>query len=92
MSRPQDEGAAVPSGAKDAVFVSSVPLPTDSIPVSGFEFDHHQDHDVSVVDLVRGMSSMGFQASAIGDAVRIINDMVRRYKSHVPCMGNLNPF
>jgi deoxyhypusine synthase len=32
---------------------------------------------VSVEDLVSGMANMGFQASALGEAVRIINDMVR---------------
>ena len=45
--------------------------------VRGIDFNLHRTKDISVVDLVEGMCNMGFQASAIGDAVRIINDMVR---------------
>lgn len=68
-SRPPDE-------AKAAVFVSSDPIPEGLQSVQGIDFNLHENGDISVVDLVEGMSSMGFQASAIGDAVRIINGMV----------------
>jgi deoxyhypusine synthase len=66
-----------PSNAKEAVFVASDPIPRGIQQVRGIDFNSHQDADISVVDMVDGMSSMGFQASAIGDAVRIINEMVR---------------
>lgn len=73
-------GSHAPDEAKDAVFVSSDPVPEGMRPVHGTDFDLHRDRDISVVDLVEGMSSTGFQASAIGDAVRIINEMVRRHQ------------
>lgn len=75
---------AAPKDAKDAVFVASTTLPIGTQEVQGFDFDHHKNQDVSVKDLVKGMSSMGFQASAIGDAVQIINDMVRSRIIHWP--------
>ncbi len=75
----KDSGNSVPTAAKDAVFMTSDPVPEGAIPVQGVDFDRHKKDDITVVDLVDGMSNMGFQASAIGDAVRIINEMVRRY-------------
>lgn len=68
-NRPPDE-------AKAAVFVNSDPIPEGLRSVRGIDFNLHDNEDISVVDLVEGMSSMGFQASAIGDAVKIINGMV----------------
>jgi deoxyhypusine synthase len=73
----EQNGNSPPNRAKDAVFVASDPVPEGARIVQGFDFNHHEDEDVSVVDLVDGMSNMGFQASAVGDAVRIINEMVR---------------
>lgn len=78
-TQPKDSGNSAPADAKDAVFVTSDPLPEGAIPVHGIDFNRHKENDISVVDLVDGMSSMGFQASAVGDAVRIINEMVRRH-------------
>ncbi|ERF76518.1 Deoxyhypusine synthase [Endocarpon pusillum Z07020] len=74
-TRPKESGNSAPADAKDAVFVTSDPLPKGAIPVQGIDFDRHKENGISVVDLVEGMSSMGFQASAVGDAVRIINEM-----------------
>ena len=76
---PRRKGNLAPDEAKDAVFVTSNPVPAGSLSVRGIDFNLHSDEDLSVVDLVDGMSTMGFQASAIGDAVRIINEMVRRH-------------
>lgn len=72
------EGNLAANKAKDAVFVTSDPVPEGAQPVQGIDFNLHQDRGISVVDLVEGMTNMGFQASAMGDAVRIINEMVRR--------------
>ena len=74
-----------PADAKDAVFVASDSVPEGVPVVQGIDFDLHRAGDISVVDLVQGMSNMGFQASAIGDAVRIINGMVRRLNSCGRC-------
>jgi deoxyhypusine synthase len=75
-----------PERAKDAVFVASDPVPEGTRIVQGFDFNLRKDEDVSVVDLVDGMSDMGFQASAMGDAVRIINEMVRANHLSGPCL------
>ena len=73
----QDDGNSAPAEAKDAVFVASDPVPEGISEVGGIDFNLHREQDISVADLVEGMSNMGFQASAVGDAVRIINGMVR---------------
>lgn len=66
-----------PDLAKDAVFVTSDPAPDGAHGVQGIDFNLHKDKAISVVDLVEGMKNMGFQASAMCDAIRIINEMVR---------------
>ena len=78
-AQPKDSGNSAPKDAKDAVFMSSIPVPAGVIPVQGIDFNRYKEGVLSVVDLVDGMSNMGFQASAVGDAVRIINKMVRRH-------------
>ena len=71
--------AAPPSKATDAVLVASDPVPEGMQEVQGIDFNDHHGTDITVADLVDGMANMGFQASAVGDAVRIINKMVRQY-------------
>ena len=80
-SEGKPAGNLGPDLAKDAVFVTSDPVPDGAHGVQGIDFNLHKDRAISVVDLVEGMKYMGFQASAIGDAIRIINDMVRRQPS-----------
>ncbi|SLM39645.1 deoxyhypusine synthase [Lasallia pustulata] len=64
-----------PPAAADAVFKPSDPMPQGVRMVRGIEFNDYNRGDVTVNELVAGMAEMGFQASAVGDAVRIINDM-----------------
>lgn len=64
-----------PTLSTDAVLKPSAPVPTDAPQVSGIEFDDYADRDITVAELVSNMSAMGFQASAVADAARIINDM-----------------
>lgn len=95
---PQRDGDLAPIEAKDAVFVASHPVPQGLRVVQGIDFNRRHNGDISVVDLVEGMSDMGFQASAISDAVQIINEMVRRLLlsgpvveqviSDCPCRGH----
>ena len=66
----------VPSHATDAVLKPSDPIPDGAQEVKGIEFDKFRDRDITVQELVSGMAHMGFQASAVSDAVDIINDMV----------------
>lgn len=65
-----------PSAATTAVLKSSDPVPPGVRMVKGIEFNDYEGQDITVNELVAGMADMGFQASAVGDAVRIINDMV----------------
>lgn len=65
-----------PSAAVDAVFKPSDAVPRGTPQVRGIDFDAFRDRDMTVKDMVAGMANMGFQASAVANAVRIINDMV----------------
>ena len=67
-----------PSGATDAVLKPSDPVPDNAIPVQGLDFDNFADRNMTVAELVEGMANMGFQASSIGQAVEIVNGMVRK--------------
>ena len=66
----------VPSAATNAVLKPSDPIPQGVRMVKGIEFNDYKGREITVNELVAGMAEMGFQASAVGDAVRIINDMV----------------
>lgn len=62
----------------DAVLVPSQPVPEGIAQISGIEFDDYKNRDITVSEMLEGMTNMGFQASAAADAVRIINNMVSR--------------
>lgn len=67
-----------PRIATEAVLKLSDPVADSARQVKGVEFDDFRERDMTVKEMVTGMASMGFQASAVADAVRIINDMVRK--------------
>lgn len=75
-AQPGDACNYVPFSASDAVLKASAPLPDGAREVRGIEFDDYRDKDITVEEMVRGMAGMGFQASAVSDAVRIIKEMV----------------
>ncbi|KAI4124490.1 MAG: hypothetical protein LQ347_005717 [Umbilicaria vellea] len=64
-----------PSAATNAVLKPSDPVPQGVRMVKGIEFNDYEGREITVNELVAGMADMGFQASAVGDAIRIINDM-----------------
>lgn len=67
----------VPPAVADAVLVSSCKMPAESKKVEELDFNKINDEGPITVDaLIDGMKNMGFQASSICEAVRIINDMV----------------
>jgi deoxyhypusine synthase len=72
MSSSQQDA---PELATDAVLKKSVDMPSDSVAVSGVDFDDPQNKNIRAVDLVDGMKNMGFQASALGKACEIIDEM-----------------
>lgn len=66
-----------PSGATGAVLKSSDPVPESAVPVKGLDFDAFADRNITVAELVENLASVGFQATSIGQAVDIVNGMVR---------------
>ena len=68
------EGA--PALATDAVLKPSGPVTNGMRKVRGIDFDDYDGQEVTVTDLLAGMKDMGFQASAVAEATRIINGMV----------------
>jgi deoxyhypusine synthase len=74
-SNSKDNGAP-PSSVIDAVLVKSNEMPEGSQKVEELDFNKFAGRPITVDDLISGMNHMGFQASSIGQAVKIINDMV----------------
>lgn len=66
-----------PSGAQAAVLVKSEPVPEEweGKRVKGLEFNDFKGKDISVVDLVKGMEKIGFQASGVAKAVQLVDEM-----------------
>ena len=71
-----DLSMPAPAQATDAVLKPSDPIAEGAVRVTGIDFDDYGERPITVEEMVRGMGSMGFQATAVGEAVRIINDMV----------------
>ncbi|KAG9229887.1 deoxyhypusine synthase [Amylocarpus encephaloides] len=65
---------APPPSASSAVLVRGQ-MPAGSQGVEELDFNKFAGRPITVDDLLTGMNHMGFQASSIGEAVRIINDM-----------------
>ncbi|PVI07657.1 Deoxyhypusine synthase [Periconia macrospinosa] len=68
------QGAA-PSDATNAVLKPSEPVPQGSREVRGVDFNDFAQRAITVEELMRAYAGMGFQATAVGEAVRIINGM-----------------
>lgn len=64
-----------PSAATDAVLVKSVQMPQDAQKVEELDFNKFKGRPITAEDLYEGMKHMGFQATSIGEAIRIINEM-----------------
>jgi deoxyhypusine synthase len=75
---PKNGKNAAPSSVTAAVLKPSDEMPPGSQKVEELDFNAHSSQPITVEELVSGMTHMGFQASSIGEAVRIINGMVGR--------------
>lgn len=64
-----------PSAATEAVLVQSVEMPEDAQQVEELDFNKFKGRPITADDLLQGMKHMGFQASSMCEAVRIINGM-----------------
>lgn len=75
---PEDgnKQSKIPATATNAVLKPSDAVPDGARQVQGVEFDDFRERNMTVRELVSSMANMGFQASAVADAVKIINDMV----------------
>ncbi|KAL0470463.1 deoxyhypusine synthase [Neurospora intermedia] len=69
----------IPSSVADAVLVKSIEMPEGSQKVEELDFNKFKGRPITVDDLLQGMKHMGFQASSMCEAVRIINEM-RAYR------------
>lgn len=69
-------GQQPPSAATEAVLVKSINMPEDAQKVEELDFNNFKGRPITVDDLYRGMKHMGFQASSMCEAIRIINEMV----------------
>lgn len=63
----------LPQIAKDAILVSSEPVPEGTEEVRGFDFSSGVDYSA----LIQSYKTTGFQATNFGRAVEEINKMVR---------------
>lgn len=70
-----DSQGLPPAGATGAVLMKSEDMAKDAQKVEELDFNKIKG-PITADDLLQGMRHMGFQASSIADAVRIINDMV----------------
>lgn len=57
--------------AHSAIFVPSVPIPDNAVPVKGPDFTSHHD----LLTLLDGYGSIGFQATSLKQAIDVINEM-----------------
>lgn len=76
MATNNDDAGRPPAAATDAVLVQSAAVPEGTQKVEEIDFNAFKGRPITVDDMMAGMKYMGFQASSMGEAVRIINDMV----------------
>jgi deoxyhypusine synthase len=76
-------GNLPPAEATDAVLVPSAALPEGAQKVEEIDFNDFKGRPITVDDLTQRMQHMGFQASSMGEAIRIINEMVSKIQ-HLP--------
>lgn len=83
-----EKSGQLPASVADAVLVKSVEMPEGSQKVEELDFNKFKGRPITVDDLYQGMKHMGFQASSMGEAIRIINEMVstREKLDCSPCL------
>lgn len=80
MTSQEPSSNLPPSEATNAVLVPSDELPEGAQKVEEIDFNAFKGRPITVDDMMEGMKHMGFQASSMAEAVRIINDMVSKRK------------
>lgn len=70
-------GSAPPAKATDAVLVPSEPVPDGVQEVKGIDWATLPTEQRTIIsNFVHQITGQGFQSTAIGDSIRIINNMV----------------
>lgn len=72
----ESNGNRPPEDVLNAVLVPSDEIPEGAQKVEEIDFNAFKGRPITVDDIMQGMSNMGFQASSMGEAVKIINKMV----------------
>ncbi|EDO14926.1 hypothetical protein Kpol_1005p14 [Vanderwaltozyma polyspora DSM 70294] len=65
----------LPDILNEAVLKESVPIPDDFVEVHGIDYSKPEATDMRATDLIDSMKKMGFQASSLGQACDIIDNM-----------------
>lgn len=81
--------SAPPELATGAVLVPSIDMPEGAQKVEELDFNKFRGRAITVEEMLDGMKHMGFQASSMAEAIRIINDMVSDV--HVPMAVSTPP-
>ncbi|CAG8462300.1 2256_t:CDS:2, partial [Paraglomus brasilianum] len=71
-SQASAKPGAAPAAATEAVLVRSVSMPDTAVTVEGPDFNK----DLSLHELLEKYTRVGFQATSIGRAIKVINDMI----------------
>ena len=71
-SQASAKSGAAPAAVTEAVLVRSVSMPDTAVTVEGPDFNK----DLSLHELLEKYTRVGFQATSIGRAIKVINDMV----------------
>ncbi|ODQ78342.1 hypothetical protein BABINDRAFT_40090 [Babjeviella inositovora NRRL Y-12698] len=75
-----------PDLATDAVFVASAPVPEDARIVRGIDYSQDASYNMAAKDLVKSMSTMGFQGSSVSEACNIIDEMRSWRGEHIDAL------
>jgi hypothetical protein len=77
-------GSGPPTKATDAVLVASEPVPEGVQEVQGIDWSSLPAEQRTIIShFVDQLTGQGFQSSSIGDAIRIINNMVGLFFSNI---------
>ena len=74
-NREQGGAAGDATMAANAVLRHSVPMPSSATKIQGIDFNNYKDSPITVQQLASHLYQTGFQASNIGRAIEIINQM-----------------
>lgn len=76
----------LPESLNDAVLKSSDPVPEDFVKVRGIDYSKSESINMRATDLINAMKTMGFQASSLGEACNIIDEMRSWRGKHIDCL------